>query len=136
MSMLTYIASDGILNAAAFREEPDFSHEPWDDGFCITALEGAVDDVWTEKKYKCALEWDYTEKRAQYVIEYLREALRHTDEVEVWHIWMGFGERAIVRTKHHSIDEMMPEDLKWLEEQSVWETVEEIPVQYCLVVRK
>ena len=92
MSMLTYIASDAVLKEAAVREEPDFSHELWDDGFCIVPLEGAVDDVWTEKKYTAALEWDYSEQRARYVIDYLREVLERTDEAEVWHIWMGFGE--------------------------------------------
>ena len=136
MSMLTYIASDAVLKEAAVREEPDFSHEPWDDGFCIVPLEGAVDDVWTEKKNKCALEWDFSQTRAHYVIDYLREALRHTDEVEIWHIWMGLIEKPIVRTKHLSIDALTPEDLLWLEERNVWETVDEIPVQYYLVVRK
>ena len=136
MSMLTYIASDAVLKKAAVREEPDFSHEPWDDGFCIVPLEGAVDDVWTEKKYTAALEWDYSEQRACYVIDYLREVLERTDEAEVWHIWMGFGERPIVRTKHLSIQEITAEDLRWLDTQNVWETVDGIPVQYCLVVRQ
>ena len=114
MSMLTYIASDAVLKEAAIREEPDFSHESWDDGFCIVPLEGAVDDVWTEKKYTAALEWDYSEQRARYVIDYLREVLERTDEAEVWHIWMGFGERAIVRTRHLTVDTIAPADLQCL----------------------
>ena len=134
MSMLTYIASDAVLKEAAVREEPDYSHALWDDGFCIVPLEGAVDDVWTEKKYTAALEWDYSEQRARYVIDYLREVLERTDEAEVWHIWMGFGERAIVRTRHLTVDTIAPADLQWLDTRSVWETADGIPVQYCLVV--
>ena len=61
----------------------------YDDDFCLTPFEEG-EDVYTQKAYKVALGWHrFTRGRAEKLIEYIRENLRHTDEGELWRIWMG-----------------------------------------------
>lgn len=149
MSYFTYIASDYPLPTV---ERPDreitieFDTETgsvfdgdYEDDFALYPAEG-LSDVRTEKKYAVYLEWNYyTEGRARNIIEYIKENLKHTDEVELWHIWSGAGEIFNVHTKKISIDSLKPEMIRELDEQEIKiETVEgcESVDQYRYVVRK
>ncbi len=149
MSYYTYIASDYPLPTV---ERPDrelfieFDTETgsafdgdYEDDFAFYPAEG-LSDVRTEKKYAVYLEWNYyTEGRARNIIEYIKENLKHTDEVELWHIWAGAGEIFNVHTKKISIDSLCPEMIRELDEQEIKiETVEgcESVDQYRYVVRK
>ena len=149
MSYFTYIASDYPLPTV---ERPDreltieFDTETgvvfdgdFDDDFALYPAE-YLSDVRTEKKYAVYLEWSYyTEGRAKNIIEYIKENLKHTDEVELWHIWSGAGEIFNVHTKNISIDSLRPEMIRELDEREIKiDTVEgcESVDQYRYVVKK
>lgn len=149
MSYITYIASDYPLPVV---ERPDrevsivletgrgvVSDGDFDDDFALYPGEG-LSDVRTEKKYAVCLEWwRYTEGRAKNIIQYIKENLEHTDEVELWHIWSGAGEIFNTRTKRIPIDSLEPEMIRELDERKIKiDTVEgyEAVDQYRLVVTK
>ena len=149
MSYFTYIAYDYPLPTV---ERPDresiieFDTETgvvfdgdFEDDFALYLAE-CLSDVRTEKKYAVYLEWSYyTEGRAKNIIEYIKENLRHTDEVELWRIWSGVGELFNVHTKRFSVDSLTPELIRELDEREIRiDTVEgyESVDQYQYVVRK
>ena len=111
----------------------------FDDDFALYPAEG-LSDVRTEKKYAVYLEWwRYTEGRARNIIEYIKENLKHTDEVEIWRIWAGAGEIFNVHTKNIPFASLCPEMIRELDEREIkFETVEgcEAVDQYRYVVRK
>lgn len=149
MSYYTYIASDYPLPVV---ERPDrevsivletgrgvVSDGDFDDDFALYPAE-CLSDVRTEKKYAVYLEWwRYTEGRAKNIIEYIKENLEHTDEVELWHIWSGAGDIFTTRTKRIPIDSLEPEMIRELDEREIKiDTVEgyEAVDQYRYVVTK
>lgn len=149
MSYFTYIASDYPLPTV---ERPDrdiiikFNTDTgevfdgdFDDDFALYPAE-CLSDVRTEKKYAVYLEWNYyTEGRAWNIIEYIKENLKHTDEVELWRIWSGAGEVFHVRTKQISLDFLEPNIIRELDEREIKiEMVEgcESVDQYRYVIRK
>ena len=40
----------------------------------------SMDDIYTEKKYQVDLEWEYSQGKAEKVIQYINEQLEHTPE--------------------------------------------------------
>jgi len=50
-------------------------------------------DDYTNKKYRSRLDWDYTEKRAEHLINYIKKHLEKTKEIELWEIWLGEEEK-------------------------------------------
>ena len=42
----------------------------------------------TGKQYISSLQWRYTDKRAEELVQYIKGQLRHLDEIELWSIWM------------------------------------------------
>lgn len=111
----------------------------FDDDFSLYPAKG-LDDVYTEKKYAVYLEWfRYTEGRARNIIRYIKENLEHTDEVEIWRIWMGVYETPSIHTKRIRMDELTPEDIRKIDEQDIKiETIEgyELTTQYRYVITK
>lgn len=149
LSYYTYIASDEPLPTV---DRPDreitieintetgvFSDGDFEDDFALYPAE-CLSDVRTEKKYAVYLEWNYyTEGRARNIIEYIKENLKHTDEVELWHIWSGAGEIFSVHTKKIPIDSLEPEMIRELDEREIKiEMVEgcEVVDQYRYVIKK
>ena len=135
MSYCTYIASDHPLPTVE-RPDREFTIEintetgvvsdgDYEDDFALYPAE-CLSDIRTEKKYAVYLEWNYyTEGRAKNIIEYIKENLKHTDEVELWHIWMGAGEIFNVHTKNIPIESLRPEMIRELDAQEItFETVE------------
>ncbi|QUH26193.1 hypothetical protein [Serpentinicella alkaliphila] len=43
---------------------------------------------YTDKQYISSLEWRYTDKRAEELVQYIKSQLRYVDEIELWSIWM------------------------------------------------
>lgn len=109
------------------------------DDFSLYPAEG-LSDVYTEKKYAVYLDWNkYTKERALKIIEYIKENLKHTDEVEIWHIWAGAGEIFSTKTKRISISMLEPEMIHDLDEKEIKiEMVEgyESVAQYRYVITK
>lgn len=149
MSYFTYIASDYPLPKVGRPDREitiEFNTETglvfdgdYEDDFALYPAEG-LSDVRTEKKYAVYLEWNYyTEGRAKNIIAYIKENLKHTDEVELWRIWSGAGEIFNVHTKKIPIDSLCPELIRELDEQEIKiETVEGCAAvdQYRYVVTK
>ncbi|HOM01571.1 MAG TPA: hypothetical protein PLH43_01940 [Acetivibrio sp.] len=105
----------------------------FDDDFAILKLSNTAEDVYTEKKYCAYLEWNLTRGRSQKVIDYIREQLEYTDEIEIWRIWMGSGEKPLIKKRTVFIDALTPNELMWLEEADI---LSEPPTQYCIIVKK
>jgi len=105
-----------------------------DDDFSIFKLSDETEDVYTEKKYRAYVEWAIcTKGRCQKLIDYIREQLTHTDEIELWNIWMGNGDRPHIKKRTISIDELTPDEVIDLEGKDV---LSELPTQYCFVITR
>ena len=79
----------------------------------------------------------YTEGRAKRIISYIKSALRQTDSVEIWNVWlMGyweFDDRPYIRKKMVYIDELTANELKELIEAENWDNKDKNrPSFYCL----
>lgn len=73
------------------------------------------DEIYTQKKFLAYLDWDYTESRAENLIQYIRAHLLDADEIELWHIWLGewFDDATPRIKKHHiNIDQLTCLDLE------------------------
>ncbi len=104
----------------------------FDDDFAILKLDDTTEDIYTEKKYRCYLEWMlYTEGRSKKIIEYVKRHLEHTDEIEIWRIWMGNENRPYIKKRTIHIDEFTPIDLQKLEGLDV---SSEPITHHCLVI--
>lgn len=106
----------------------------FDDDFAILRLSNATDDVYTEKTYRAYIEWAIcTVGRCQKVIDYIRKQLEHTDEIELWNIWMGNEDRPRIKKCIIPIDNLTPDDVIELEGKDVFS---EPLTQYCINVTK
>ena len=114
-----------IIDGRAIVDDGGF-----DDDFVIFPVEKMADFL-TEKEFCSCLELSYTEGRANRLIEYLREQLEYTDEVELWHLWLSddFTERT--RTTKIPADELTARDIKELLDIDVWQ---EPRTHYCLTI--
>lgn len=148
MSVLSYFAADVSLPEVVNPHDIAGDRElvldldsgiirdgDYDDDFSICDCSG-TEDLFTEKAYCAELQWTYSEGRAEAVLAYIRGLLRHTDEVELWHICMGMGERPLIRSKTIPISQLRAEELGKLEERDLWEDFYGIPIQYRLVIQK
>ena len=110
----------------------------YDDDFCLTPFEEG-EDVYTQKGYKVALGWHRcTRGRAEKIIEYIKENLRHTDEVELWRIWMGTDETPSIFSTSISVNKLTPQDIYEIDSRNVIEEAQRfggLPVQYKLVIK-
>lgn len=84
MSVLTYIAGEN-----PFRK---ITNELWYQGevqILPFPKEQILDEIYTEQPYCAHLEGEYTDARAQQVIDYIAEYLQSAEMVELWNIWLG-----------------------------------------------
>ena len=112
-----------------------------DDNFSLYKFKDVSD--YTDKEYGVCLEWAYyTEGRAKLILKYIEDALNRTDTVEVWHVWLNGGyyeydERPIVKKKTLHINEVVPEDIREIDDAEIWENAHSIrPIHYCLEIIK
>lgn len=107
-----------------------------DDDFYLLPFDDV--DIYCKRKYGVYLELDgYTEGRAKRIISYIKSALRQTDSVEIWNVWlMGyweFDDRPYIRKKMVYIDELTANELKELIEAENWDNKDKNrPSFYCL----
>ncbi len=151
MSVCTFLASD-------FSLEPVSPPQKYPLGIIIedgtvTIDDGGADDnyflhvfpavgTYTNKKYGVSLEWNYTEGRAKQIIDYIRDALRNTDSVEFWNVWLmdfyEFEERPYIHKKTVSIDELTVEHIREIDHAEIWNTPDKMypdrPSFYCLTI--
>lgn len=105
----------------------------FDDDLAILILDEDTDDIYTEKKYKVYIEWTCTKGRSQKVIEYIREQLTYTDEIEIWNIWMGNESRPRIDKRLIPIEAFTSDDLVCFDNSDVFS---QPSTQYCLVITK
>ena len=147
MSVCTFIASDSPL--AAY--EPPTEYPVKIDMDSGTIDDGGADDnyylrpfaevgEYTDKKYGVCLEWNDTEGRARRIAEYIRKALRETDFVELWHIWLmeyyEFEDRPYVHRRTVSAAELTAGHIREIDGAEIWNKPDrmypERPSFYCL----
>ena len=84
--------SNPVQDPAGFHPEnyiPQPSHIPIDpQDFAVLPLH-PNEDILTKKPYLVYLETNLTGQNAARLLTYLQKQLTHTNEVELWHIWMG-----------------------------------------------
>ncbi|HEY8361884.1 MAG TPA: hypothetical protein VIK77_03225, partial [Tissierellaceae bacterium] len=96
-----------------------------DDNFSLYKFRDVYE--YTDKKYGVCLEWAYyTEGRAKLIIEYIENALKYTDTVEVWHVWLDYyfyeyDERPIIKKKTLHISEIAPKDMREIDDAKIWD---------------
>jgi hypothetical protein len=95
MSVLQYIASDCPLNSNGEIQIRTFNKNDM------------RDEIYTEKNYCACLEWVYTERGAEKLIQYVRQHLTDAEELELWNIWLGDRfDDAKPRIKTRHIDQL------------------------------
>lgn len=101
-----------------------------DDGFEIFPY-GGEPEIETDMEYFAELRWTYTPGRAERVIEYLREHLKTTDEIELWHTWVDNDFDHRIREREIPIDELSADKLREIDQIHVWK---EPVTDYCYVI--
>lgn len=155
MSVCTFIASDFPLKEVApVRDYPleinlddgEMYDGDADDNYSLLPFT----DVWeyTGKKYGVHLEWNYcTEGRAKQLTEYLKNALRNADSVELWRVWLGvsdefddFEDSPVIHRQTIFIDELTVKHIEEIDHADVWNTPDKMypnrPSFYCLEIRR
>ena len=110
MSVCKFIASDASLSEVAPRKDYPLEINidngtiydgGADDNYFLLSF-GAVSD-YTNKKHAVYLEWNYTDGRAEQILEYIKENLKKTEEIELWHVWLmdyyEFEDRPFIHKK-------------------------------------
>ena len=131
MSVCTFIASDSPLREVAPKA---------DDNFYLLSFENVSD--YTNRDYGVYLEWNYTEERAEQIIKYLRDALKETGSVELWHVWLmdyyEYEDSPVIHKRTISIDEMTIQDIKEIDDADIWnkpdKQIPSRPSFYCLKI--
>lgn len=112
MSILQYIASDmplSKLDAGDGMYHGEVAILPFE-------KDRILDDIYTAKPYCAELLWEYSEERAETVLQYIREQLSVVKELELWYIWLGGlieEEKGEYRPKLKSSRTRDVEDIDW-----------------------
>lgn len=97
-------------------------------------------EIYSEKKYGVQLELhQFTDGRAEQIIDYIRTALMQSDSVEIWNVWLSgyweFDDRPHVCKRTVPIDELTTEDIKEIVQAENWDNKDHNrPRFYCLEV--
>lgn len=131
MSLITMFASNRPFKEVPFPEDfeihIDTKRHTVDDGgeddlFGISPSDGYL-EIKTDMNYFAELSWfTYTPGRAARIIEYIREHLKTTDEIELWHVWLdsdlGFGHR--IHKRYIPIDGLTVDILREIDQLPIW----------------
>ena len=151
MSVCTFIAADMPLQEVApSREYPmhiDIDNGIIDDGgaddnFFLLSFPDVQD--YADKKYGVYLEWNYTDGRAEQILNYIRAALEKTELVELWHVWLmdyyEYEDSPIIHKLMISIEEMTIWDIHELDNADIWNSpdknIPSRPSFYRMVITK
>ena len=151
MSACRFIASDYPLPEVAPEKEypleinidTDTIYDGGaDDNFFLYSFLDVSD--YTNKKYGVSLEWDYTDGRAEQILKYMRDALEKTEEIELWHVWLGdyyeYEDSPVIHKRTLRIDEMTARDIYELEHADIWNHPDKYipsrPSFYCLRIER
>lgn len=104
-----------------------------DDDFAILELDDIAEDIYTHKQYRVYIEWNYSRGRAEKVISYIRSHLEQTDEIELWHAWLGNGANTQIVKYTIQIEDLTPEGLERIDFLT---DSNEASAQYCFTITK
>lgn len=95
-----------------------------DDSFCIYTMEEKTEDILTEKKYCIYVQCDLDGTEwAQTVFAYIKEQMKHQQELEIWHIWMGAAyPPPRIRQTTITVDNLTADKISELEKTDVWQS--------------
>lgn len=150
MSVCTFIASDSPLREVTPSKEYSveinldngtINDGGADDNFFLLTFENVSD--YTDKKYGVYLEWDYTDGRAEQILNYIIEELKETESVEFWHVWLmdfyEYEDSPVIHKRTISIEEMTIQDIKEIDNSDIWnkpdKQIPSRPSFYCLKIR-
>ena len=151
MSICTFIASNAPLPSVV-----PLHHYPLHINVDLGTVEdGGTDDNYflhpflnvrdyTDKEYGVSLEWNYTEGRANQIVDYIKAALKETDVVELWHVWLTdyyeFEDRPYIHRKTISLKSLTAEQIRTTDAAVIWNTPDPIyperPSFYCLTITR
>ncbi len=149
MSVCTFIASDyPLMEVAPTQDYPvEINVDTGmiydggaDDNYFLLAFRDVSD--YTDKKYGVYLEWDYTDGRAEQILNYIRAVLENTELVELWHIWLmdyyEYEDSPVIHKRTISIGEMKTKDIHELDSAEIWNSpdkhIPSRPSFYCLII--
>lgn len=147
MSVCTFIASNSPLPSVSPSKEYPVSINidtgviddgGADDNFYLNEFQDV--DLYSDKKYGVYLEWNYTDARAENIINYLKESLKNDDFVELWHVWLmdyyEYEDRPIIYHSSISIDDLTTQDIKEFDNEKIWNNKDypNRPSFYCLTI--
>ncbi|MBE6565394.1 MAG: hypothetical protein E7655_09015 [Ruminococcaceae bacterium] len=151
MSCCTFIASDAPLREAAPSQSyplvldldmGSVEDGGADDNYFLTAFSDV--GFYTDRRYAVSLEWNATAGRAERLVTYIREALRETDAVELWHVWLGeffeFEDRPFLHRQTVSANDLTAEHIRQIDQAEIWNRPDKRcpsrPSFYCLTVTR
>lgn len=113
-----------------------------DDNFLLLSFSDIGD--YTNKKHVVYLEWNYTDGRAEQILEYIKENLKKTEEVELWHVWLmdyyEYEDSPVIHKRTISIEEMTIRDIEEIDSAEIWNKPDKQlpsrPSFYCLVITR
>ena len=113
-----------------------------DDNFFLLSFSDIGD--YADKKYGVCLEWNYTDGRAEQILEYIKENLKKTEEVELWHVWLmdyyEYEDSPVIHKRTISIEEMTIRDIEEIDSAEIWNKPDKQlpsrPSFYCLVITR
>ena len=147
MSVCTFLASDcplpEVVPSKKYPVHIDIDNGIIDDGgaddnFFLLSFRDVQD--YTSKKYGVYLEWNYTDGRAEQILNYMRKALEKTEQIELWHVWLmdyyEYEDSPVIKKRTVSISEMTIQDIKELDNAEIWNSPDKYipsrPSFYCL----
>ena len=93
-----------------------------DDNFLLLSFSDIGD--YTNKKHGVYLEWNYTDGRAEQILEYIKENLKKIEEVELWHVWLmdyyEYEDSPVIHKRTISIKEMTIKDIREWDNAEIW----------------
>ena len=99
-------------------------------------------DLYTNKQYGVYLEWNYTDGRANQIIDYIKNVLKYTDTVEFWHVWLidsyDFEDSPVIFKTSISINDLTIENIKDINDAPIFNHPDprypDRPSFYCLTI--
>lgn len=109
-----------------------------DDNFFLLPFDDV--NIYSEKKFGVYLELPlYTDGRARQIIDYIKSALRQTESVELWKVWLlgywEYDDRPYIRKKTVNINDLTVTDIKEIIDGENWNNKDpNRPSFYCLEI--
>ena len=120
------------INIIIDTENGTFDDGGFDDDFEIYDMDAYYGPTDSDKKFKVVIECDLTMGRAENILDYIRQQLEYTDELELWSIWLGDYNQKI-SWYEANIQEFTAEDLMEIAELPV----KQQPLKHhCVRIRK